>query len=61
MAAAAPAVNAVLAWGMEMRLRALATLDPLAVPLPNGTEVVTRVDRVLQDGHRVAEGALGVS
>src|SRR5262249_29589604 len=31
----------------------------LAVPLPNGTEVTTRVDRVLPEGRRVPEGAVG--
>mgnify|MGYP006888942854 CR=1 FL=1 len=33
-------------------VRASHELDPLAVPLPNGTEVSTRVDRVLPDLRR---------
>ncbi|HEU4412609.1 MAG TPA: nucleotidyltransferase domain-containing protein [Polyangiaceae bacterium] len=44
---------------MDVRLRNLASLDPLAVPLPNGTEVVSRVDRLLEGGRRVPQGALG--
>lgn len=43
---------------MDLRLRGLAHLDPQAVPLPNGTEVITRVDRVLGD-RRVPQGAVG--
>lgn len=42
----------------KLRLDALAELDPLAVPLPHGTEVTTRVDRVLGD-RRVMQGAMG--
>jgi len=30
---------------MDLRIKGLSHLDPLTVPLPNGTEVVTRVDR----------------
>jgi hypothetical protein len=33
-------------------------LDPLAVPLPNGTEVATRVDR-LRGARRIPSGAVG--
>ncbi len=53
---------------MKLRLSALADVDPLSVPLPHGTEVITRVDRVVGDrvaGDRVAgdrridQGALG--
>jgi hypothetical protein len=44
---------------MDLRLRELGALDPLAVPLPNGTEVTTRVDRVLSDDRRVPQGAVG--
>ena len=44
---------------MDLRLRELGALDPLAVPLPNGTEVTTRRDRVLEAGRRVPEGAVG--
>ncbi|MDC0685571.1 DNA polymerase beta superfamily protein [Sorangium atrum] len=43
---------------MELRLRGLTHLDPLAVPLPHGTEVTTRVDRLLGD-RRVPQGAIG--
>jgi hypothetical protein len=39
-------------------LRDLADIDPLGVPLPNGTEVITRVDRVLGE-RRVPQGAVG--
>jgi predicted nucleotidyltransferase len=35
---------------MALRLGGLADLDPVAVPLPIGTEVTTRVDRVVDDG-----------
>ena len=44
---------------MDVRLRNLSALDPQAVPLPNGTEVVSRVDRLLEGGRRVPQGALG--
>ncbi|MCK6546027.1 nucleotidyltransferase domain-containing protein [Myxococcota bacterium] len=43
---------------MALRLGALQSIDPLSVPLPNGTEVTTRVDRELGD-RRVPQGALG--
>lgn len=43
---------------MDLRLRGLTHLDPLAIPLPNGTEVTTRVDRVLGE-RRVPQGAVG--
>jgi hypothetical protein len=43
---------------MDLRLRGLSHLDPLAVPLPNGTEVTTRVDRILGE-RRVPQGAVG--
>jgi hypothetical protein len=43
---------------MSLRLGGLTDLDPLAVPLPPGTEVTTRVDRV--HGERtVGQGAVG--
>ena len=42
----------------ELRIRGLDPLDPLAVPLPSGTEVVTRVDRRLGT-RRIPEGAVG--
>jgi hypothetical protein len=44
---------------MDLRLRELGALDPLAVPLPSGTEVTTRVDRVLSPERRVPQGAVG--
>lgn len=37
---------------MALRLGGLADLDPTAVPLPVGTEVTTRVDRVIEGGSR---------
>ena len=37
---------------MSLRLGGLADLDPTAVPLPVGTEVTTRVDRVIEGGVR---------
>ena len=43
---------------MDLRLRNLAQLDARAVPLPHGTEVVTRVDRVVGD-RRVPQGTVG--
>ncbi len=43
---------------MKLRLRGLDDVDPLSVPLPNGTEVSTRVDREVGD-LRVAQGAVG--
>ena len=36
----------------------MADLDPLVVPLPHGTEVTTRVDRVVGD-RIVPQGAAG--
>jgi len=43
---------------MALRLGGLADLDPAAVPLPPGTEVTTRVDRVV-DGELRPQGATG--
>jgi hypothetical protein len=43
---------------MDLRLRNLEQLDARAVPLPHGTEVVTRVDRIVQE-HRVPRGSVG--
>jgi len=43
----------------DLRIRELASLDPLAVPLPHGTEVSTRVDRVISPERRVPQGAVG--
>ncbi len=42
-----------------MKLRtALGDIDPLTVPLPHGTEVATRIDRVTGD-RRITQGAIG--
>lgn len=43
---------------MDLRLQALAALDPRAAPLPHGTEVITRVDRVLGE-RTVPQGTVG--
>jgi predicted nucleotidyltransferase len=43
---------------MDLRLRNLEQLDARAVPLPHGTEVVTRVDRVVGE-RRVPQGSVG--
>jgi predicted nucleotidyltransferase len=43
---------------MDLRLKNLAELDATAVPVPHGTEVVTRVDRILGE-RRVPEGSVG--
>lgn len=43
---------------MDLRLRNLEHLDSRAVPLPHGTEVVTRVDRILGE-RRVPQGSIG--
>lgn len=43
---------------MKLRLRGLTDVDPLAVPLPNGTEVTTRVDRMIGE-RKVKQGAIG--
>ncbi|MEJ7603639.1 MAG: nucleotidyltransferase domain-containing protein, partial [Kofleriaceae bacterium] len=43
---------------MALRLGGLADLDPSAVPLPIGTEVMTRVDRVVE-GETRTQGATG--
>ncbi len=43
---------------MKMRIKALADVDPLRVPLPNGTEVTTRMDREFE-GRIVKQGAVG--
>jgi hypothetical protein len=44
---------------VDLHLRELGAIDPLHVPLPHGTEVTTRVDRVLGEGRRVPQGAVG--
>lgn len=43
---------------MALRLGGLGDLDPAAVPLPIGTEVTTRVDRLI-DGETRTQGATG--
>ena len=43
---------------MDLRLRTLEHLDSRAVPLPHGTEVVTRVDRIAGE-RRVPQGSVG--
>ena len=43
---------------MKLRLSSLADVDPLSVPLPHGTEVITRIDRTAGD-RRIDQGALG--
>jgi uncharacterized DUF497 family protein len=43
---------------VDLRLRNLAQLDARAVPLPHGTEVVTRVDRIVGE-RRVPQGSVG--
>lgn len=40
------------------RLQAFQDVDPLSLPLPHGTEVTTRVDRVV-DGRRIPRGLIG--
>lgn len=43
---------------MDLRLRTLERLDSRAVPLPHGTEIVTRVERVVGE-RRVPQGTVG--
>ena len=43
---------------MDLRIRSLTTLDSRAVPLPHGTEVVTRVEKSLGE-RRVPRGSIG--
>jgi hypothetical protein len=43
---------------MDLRIRGLESVDPRAVNLPHGTEVTTRVDRVLGE-RTVPQGAVG--
>ena len=43
---------------MGKRLPGLADIDPLSAPLPHGTEVTTRVERVVA-GKRVPQGLVG--
>ncbi len=43
---------------MKLRIKGLADVDPLRVPLPHGTEVSTRVDRTVA-GRVISQGAVG--
>jgi predicted nucleotidyltransferase len=43
---------------MDLRIKGLSSVDPKALPLPNGTEVTASVDRMLGD-RRVPQGASG--
>ena len=43
---------------MSIRLKGLSSIDPLSVPLPHGTEVTTRVDRLLGE-RKIPAGAVG--
>ncbi len=43
---------------MTSRISALTDVDPLSVPLPHGTEVTTRAERVV-NGRRVPQGMIG--
>jgi hypothetical protein len=43
---------------VDRRPKGLAPIDPLSVPLPHGTEVTTRVERVAGD-RRVPQGVVG--
>jgi hypothetical protein len=43
---------------VDRRPKGLAPIDPLSVPLPHGTEVTTRVER-LAGGRRVPQGVVG--
>jgi hypothetical protein len=43
---------------VDLRLRALGELDPLRTELPHGTEVTTRVDKLLGE-RRVPQGTVG--
>jgi len=43
---------------MAPRISGLSSIDPLSVPLPHGTEVTTRVERML-NGRRVPRGLVG--
>ncbi len=43
---------------MDRRPQGLAPIDPLSVPLPHGTEVTTRVERVVSE-KRIPQGVVG--
>jgi hypothetical protein len=55
---AAPATRIRHIAAMALRLGGLGDLDPAAVPLPVGTEVIARVDRLV-DGELRPAGAIG--
>jgi len=42
----------------DSRIKGLEDVDLLAVPLPHGTEVTTRVER-LSSGRRIRQGVIG--
>jgi len=42
----------------QSRIKGLETVDPLSLPLPHGTEVTTRVER-LSSGRRIPQGVVG--
>ncbi|MGE6763782.1 DNA polymerase beta superfamily protein [Corallococcus interemptor] len=42
-----------------VRVRGLEQIDRLSVPLPHGTEVTTRVERVASGGRRIPQGVVG--
>lgn len=42
----------------DLRIKSFGDIDPLAVPLPNGTQVSTRIDRII-DERRIPRGAVG--
>lgn len=50
--------NAVVYVAMDLRIRNLEQLDARSVPLPHGTEIVTRVERIVGE-RRVPEGSVG--
>ncbi|RKH55189.1 DNA polymerase beta superfamily protein [Corallococcus aberystwythensis] len=43
----------------QARVRGLEQIDRLSVPLPHGTEVTTRVERVASAGRRIPQGVVG--
>jgi RNA repair pathway DNA polymerase beta family len=43
---------------MDLRLKSLKNMDDRAIPLPHGTEVVTRVDRIVGE-RRIPRGSVG--
>lgn len=43
----------------DSRIRGLEEVDRLSVPLPHGTEVTTRVERLTTGGRRIPQGVVG--